>query len=292
MKRKILKFGFPTRCFRDQTIKLFKAAGYEVGLEEKIYKITIDDPEIDCVLLKTEEIAAGVESGMIDAGITPKARILDQNIQVEKVAEIEYGNGVWWNPKIVLAVPENSKIKSPKELQGKKILTRIPEFTKKYFEDKGIKVKVELTDWPTEPKIPAFGDGVVEFTNTGNALRAHNLKIIDTIMETPQVMIANKKSWQNRWKKGKIENLAILLQGARIAQEYSGLMFHASNKMMEEVLNILPSMKKPTVTHLRGQNWFDVFTVAKKKKIRELVPKLKRIGCEDIIEFSLSKVIP
>lgn len=290
-KNKKIKFGFPTRCFREQTIKLFELVGYVVVFEEKVYRLKIDDPEIECVLLKTEEIAEGVEKGTIDAGITPKVRLLDQKINAIKVAELNYGNRTWWNAKIVIAVPVNSKIKSIKDLQNKKILSRIPNFTKEYLEKKGIKAMVEFVDWPTESKVPTSGDAIMEFTNTGNALRAHNLKIIDVIMETPQVLIANKKSWENKWKRKKIENLAMLLAGAKLAQEYAGLMLHASNDMMARVLKVLPALKKPTVTHLRGENWFDVLTVAKKKEIRELIPKLKKIGCTDIVEFPLNKVV-
>ncbi len=290
-KIKKIKFGFPSREWQSQTIKLFELAGYKVKLEENLYHLEIDDPEIECILAKTEEITSSVEKGIIDAGITQKVHLLEQKVKVVEVAEFNYGNDVWWNTKLVLAIPEDSKVKSVKDLEGKKVLARVLEIAKEYFKRQKVKVNLEWSDRPTEPKILTFGDATVEFTNTGNALRAHNLKILDILMETTPVLIVNQKSWQNKWKREKMEDLAILLKGARLAQEYSGLMLHASNEMMEEVLNILPALKKPTVTHLRGENWFDVLTVVKKKEIRKLIPQLKKIGCISIVEFPLNKVV-
>jgi len=287
-----IKLGFPSREWRNQTIKLFEVAGYKVKFEGNLHRLEIDDPEIECVLAKTEEIASFVEKGILDAGITQKVHLLEQKVKIVEVAKFNYGNDVWWNTKLVLAVPEDSKVKSVRDLKGKKILARVSEIAKEYFNKHRVKAKIEWSDRPTEPKIPTFGDAAVEFTNTGNALKAHNLRIVDVLMETSPTLFMNEKSYKDKWKREKIEDLAILLVGARLAQEYSGLMLHASNKMMEKVLKILPALKKPTVTHLRGENWFDVLTVAKKKDIRELIPKLKKIGCTDIIEFPLNKVIP
>jgi len=281
-----IKFGFPSGVLRDQTVELFEKAGYEVNLQESLYQLKIDDPEIECYLARVQEITRNVEEGIMDAGITEKAFILDQKVDV-----VEIGHNILRNAKIVLAVPENSKIKLVKDLEGKKILARVPEITKNYLRKYRVKAKVEWTDRPGEPKIPTFGDAIVEFTNTGNALKTHNLKIIDTLMETTPELIANQEIWKDKWKREKIENLAILLKGARLAQEYVGLMLHASNEMMEEVLKVLPSLKKPTVTQLRGKNWFDVLTVANKKEIRKIIPKLKKIGCTDIVEFPLNKVV-
>lgn len=290
-KQNKINLGFPSKEWQGQTIKLFEAAGYNVESENVLHRLKIDDSEINCLLTKTEEIASYVAEGRLDAGITQQIWLLEQKAEVVEVAKLNYGEGVWWNSKLVLAVPEGSKVKSLKDINGKKILTRIPEIVKEYLKKNKIKAEVEWSDRPTEPKIPMLGDAIVEFTNTGNTLRAHNLKIIDILMETVPVLIINQKSWQNKWKREKIENLGLLLKGARIGIDMVGLMLHASNSMMEEVLKVLPALKKPTVTHLRGENWFDVFTVAHKKEIRTLVPKLKKIGCTDIIEFPLTKVI-
>ena len=290
-KTKKIKFGFPSREWQNQTIKLFELAGYKIKLEKALHQLEIDDPGIECVLARTEEIASYVEKGIIDAGITQKVHLLEQKVKVVEVAELNYGNDVWWNTKLVLAIPENSKIKSVKDLEGKKVLARVLEIAKDYFKKHKIKAEVEWSDRPTEPKIPTFGDAIVEFTNTGNALKAHNLKILDTLMETTPELIANQEIWKNKWKREKIEDLAILLRGARNGLEMVGLILHASNQMMEKVLKVLPALKKPTVTQLRERNWFDVLAVANKKEIRKIIPKLKKIGCTDIVEFPLNKVV-
>ena len=290
-KQNKINFGFPSGEWQGQTIKLFEIAGYKIESENILHRLKIDDSEIDCLLAKTEEIASYVAEGKLDAGITQQIWLLEQEVKVVEVVKLNYGDEVWWNTKLVLAVPEGSGVKSLKDINGKKILTRVPEIVKKYLKKNKIKAEVEWSDKPTEPKIPMLGNAIIEFTNTGNTLRAHNLKIIDVLMETAPVLIINQKSWQNKRKREKIENLGLLLKGARIGIEMVGLMLHASNSMMEEVLKVLPALKKPTVTHLRGENWFDVFTVARKREIRTLVPKLKKIGCTDIIEFPLTKVI-
>ncbi len=290
-KQKKIRLGFPSREWQNQTIKLFEAAGYKIKLEKDLYRLEIDDPEIECVLARTEEIASSVEKGIIDAGITQKVHLLEQKVKVVEVAELNYGNNVWWNTKLVLAIPENSKVKSVKDLEGKKVLVRVLEIAKEYFKKHKVKAEIEWSDRPTEPKIPCFGDAIVEFTNTGNALNSHNLKILDVLMETTPELIANRKTWQNKWKKEKIEDLGVLLKGARLAQEMAGLMLHVSGEKIGEVFEILPALKKPTVTQLRGRHWFDVLTVVNKKEIRTLIPKLKKLGCTDIVEFPLNKVI-
>jgi len=290
-KENKIKLGLPSRGLRDQTLKLFKLANYETKFSESLYHLKIDDPEIECILARTEEIASYIEKGIIDAGITQKARLLDQKVKAIEVTELNYGNNTWWNAKVVLAIPKDSKIKSLKGLEGKKILTRLPEITKNYLKSHKVKAKVELVSWPTEPKIPIFGDAVVEFTNTGEALKTHNLKVLDVLMETSPVLIINIKTWQNKWKREKIENLGILLKGARIGLEMVGLMLHVSSEKIEDVLKILPALKRPTVTRLKGQNWFSVFTVADEKETREIIPKLKKIGCTDIVELPLNKVV-
>ena len=286
-----IKFGFPWEYLREGAIELFKKAGYEVDVDEHSYRIEIDDPEIECVTSKVEELAPLVEKGVIDVGITEKVFVLDNKAKVIELVNLEYGYKTWKRSKIVLAIPENSRIKSVRDLNGKRILTWIPRIAKDYFKKHGVNTEVEFTNLPAEPKCPSLCDAIIEFVNTGASLRKFHLKILDILMETSPWLIANEKSLKDKWKREKIENLAILLKGARLAQEYSGLMLHASNEMMEEVLKVLPSLKKPTVTQLRGENWFDVLTVAKEKELREIIPKLKKIGCTDIVEFPLRKVV-
>jgi len=286
-----IKFGFPWEYLREGAIELFKKAGYEVDVDEHSYRIEIDDPEIECVTSKVEELAPLVEKGVIDVGITEKVFVLDNKAKVIELVNLDYGYKTLKRAKIVLAVPENSRIKSVRDLNGKKVVTWIPRIAKDYFKKHGVNTEIEFTNLPAEPKCPSLCDAIIEFVNTGASLRKFHLKILDILMETSPWLIANKEAWKNKWKREKIENLAILLKGSRLAQEYAGLMLHASNEMMEGVLKVLPSLKKPTVTQLRGENWFDVLTVANKKEIRNIIPKLKKIGCRDMVEFSLNKLV-
>jgi len=287
-----IKLGLPIELLKDQTVKLFQAAGYNLQIDEGLYRGYIDEPEIEIFLARDQELTFYTKQGAVDAAIAQEAYLLDQKVKIVPIASFDYGVNIWSNAKIVLAVPENSKIKSIKDLKGKKILSRVPTLTKEYLKRHNIAAKVEWTDRPAEPKIPSLGDAIVEFTNTGTTLKAFNLKIIDVLLETSPTLFMNKKSYQDKWKREKIENLAILLKGARLAQEHAGLMLHASNEMMDKVLKVLPALKKPTVTQLNGENWFDVLTVANKKEIRKIIPKLKKIGCTDIVEFPLNKVVP
>ncbi len=261
-------------------------------MDEYFHHIEIDDPEIEIIISKVEELAPLIEKGICDVGITEKAFILDSGADVIELVDLNYGQRTWEGAKIVLAVSENSGIKSLKGLQGKKIATWLPKITEDYLKKHKVKANIEITNTPAEQKCPAIVDGVVEFVNTGAALKMFRLKVLDILMETSPWLIVNKESFKDKWKRKKIENLALLLKGARKGCGMVGLMLHASNDMMEKVLKILPSLKRPTVTHLRGQNWFSVFTIVDKKELIKLIPRLKRIGCTDIIEFSLRKVIP
>jgi len=290
-KQNKIKFGFPWEYLREGAVELFKKAGYEVEVDEHSYRIEIDDPEIECITSKVEELAPLVEKGIVDVGITEKAFILDSKAKVIELVDLDYGYKTWESAKIVLAVSENSRINSVKDLKGKKIATWVPEIAKNYLKKHKVKAEVEFTNLPAEPKCLSLVDGIIEFVNTGNSLRKFRLKTLDILMETSPWLIANKEAWKNKWKRKKIENLAILLKGARLGQEMAGLMLHASNEMVEEVLKVLPALKKPTVTQLRGENWFDVLAVANKKEIRKIIPKLKKIGCTDIVEFPLNKVV-
>ena len=293
MLKKKLKFGFPLGVFRDEMIELFKAAGYEIKLFEEFEKIEIDDPEIEFILMRPIPIASFIEKGLLDAGISTEASVLEAKAKVRQIcSDLERMKPIFGKTRLVIAVPKDSPIKSIKELNGKKIVTRVPNIIKEFLKKNKISAEIIYSDAPiNEPMVGLVVDAVGEFTQTGDYLKSYNLRILETLLETSVILIANENSLKDKWKREKIENLTILLKGARIAQEYSGLMLHASNEMMEEVLKVLPSLKKPTVTHLRGENWFDVLTVAKKKEIRNIIPKLKKIGCTDIVEFPLNKVV-
>lgn len=291
MENKKIKFGIPGWTFKEPLERLFRETGYDFKINEKSSAIYIDDQEIDCFLGRAKEIAPLIERGILDGGIVSKATLAETKIKLIEICNLGTLDPAWKETKLVLTVPEKSSIKSLKDLKGKKIVTRVPEITKEFLRKNKIPAIIEFSDGTNEVKVPSFADALVEFTNTGATLRFYNLKILAVLMKDSVVLVANEKSLKNKWKKEKMENLAILLKGARLAQEYSGLMLHASNDMMEEVLKVLPALKKPTVTQLRGENWFDVLTVANRKEIRKLIPKLKKIGCTDIVEFPLNKVV-
>jgi len=293
MKKDKIKFGIPGGSLEESMVTLFQNAGYDFEIKRKPLSVCIDDDEIECFFDRANEIAFLVGQGILDGGIVSKAALAEKKPKVVKLLEIGTPSSAWEKTKVVLAVPENSRIKSLPGLQGKKIITRLPEITREFLEENKISAVIEFSPSSNEPKVPALADALVEFTNTGATLQFYNLKPIAVLLEEANILsvIANPGAAKNRAKREKMENLGMLLNGARTGQEYSGLMFHASNDMMESVFKILPALKKPTVTHLRGENWFDVFTVIKKKEIRKLIPKLKKIRCTDIIEFPLKKVI-
>lgn len=291
-KENKLKFGFPAGIIKDEIIELFKKASYSVNFNEKLQKVEIDDPEIECLVTRPIEIAPFVEKGILDAGIVTTAAVLETKAKVTDVCNLDYEKSTLGKTKLVLAIPKNSDIKSLKDLNGKKIITRVPEITKKFLKENKISAEIIFSDTEVaEAKVLVIADAAVEFTKTGSTLKTYNLKAIKVLMENLVILVTNKKSLENKWKREKIESLGLLLKGARVAQEMVGLMLHASNDMMEEVLKILPALKRPTVTRLRGENWFDVSTVADKKEVRKIIPKLKKIGCTGIIELPLNKVV-
>lgn len=291
MLEKKIKLGLPRGLLKEQTLQLFTKAGYELKIDERFYRAYIDDKEIEIFLARDQELTFYVEKGAIDAAIAQNAYIIDQKIEVDSITSFEYGVNSLTNAKIIIAVPQNSQIKTIKGLDGKKILSRVPNITKEYLKKKGIEANIEWTDRPAEPKVPLLGDAIVEFANTGSTIRAFNLRILETIMTSLPTLFMNKTSYQNKWKREKIENLGIILQGARLAEEMVAIMLHASSNILKETVKILPALKKPTVTPLRGEDWFDLCTVLKKRDLRELLPKLKELGCTDIVEVPINKVV-
>lgn len=289
---KQIRLGLPIGLLCEQTTELFQAAGYDIQPNHKLYTGYIDDPEIEIFLARDQELALYTARGAVDAAIAQEVYLVDQKVKVKRMAAFDYGVGRWENARVVLAVPEKSKIRAVKDLKGKKILARLPNIAKAYLKRHNIKAQIEWTDRPAEPKVPLLGDAIVEFTNSGNTLKAFNLRIVDILMETSPTLFMSQKAFRDKWKREKIEGLAILLKGARLAREMSGLMLHASNGMMEQVFKIMPSIRKPTVTQLRGENYFDVLAVVNKKDLRVLIPKLRRIGCTNIVEFPLERVVP
>jgi len=286
-----LKFGFPLGAWQKDIFELFKAAGYDIKFDEEFQKIEIDDPEIESIPTRPIPMASFIEKGFLDAGISTEASVLEAAAKVKQICNLEFLKPVPSKTKLVVAVPKDSEIQALKELDGKKIITRVPNIAKHFLKKNKISAKLVYSDALNEPLVGIAVDAIIDFARTGDYLKTYNLKVLETLLESSVVLIANENSLKDNWKKEKIEGLGYLLKGARLGQEMVGVMLHASNEMMEEVLQILPSLKKPTVTQLRAEHWFDVLTVANKKEIREIIPKLKKIGCQAIIEFPLNKVV-
>lgn len=292
-ERKKIKFGIPGGSLEESIKRLLKGAGYNFEITKAPSRVVLDDPSIEPFFDKANEIARLVDRGVLDGGIVSKAAILEARAKVKELFVIGTPSTDWVSTKVVLAVPKGSRIKSVNGLKGKKIITRLPEITKDFLKNNKISAEIETVSSSVESKAKELADALVEFTNTGATLKFYRMRVIDILLEDANILsvIASQKAASDKWKREKMEDIGMLLEGARTGQDKVGLMLHASNDMMAQVLENLPSLKKPTVTHLRGQNWFQVFTVGDRKEIRDLIPKLKKIGCEDIVEFSLNKVV-
>ena len=290
-QKKQLKLALPKGSLEEATIKLFEKAGYNIKLAERSYYPKIDDPEIDCVLVRGQEIPRYVAEGIIDCGFSGEDWVLESKAEVVEVANLDYTKNKIGKAKWVLAVSENSNIKSVKDLQGKIVSTELVEISKDYFRKHKVMADIRFSWGATEMKPPRFADAIIEIIDTGTTLKTHNLKIIDVIMESATKFIANKKSWKDNWKKEKIKNLAMLLTGALAAEDRVGVMMHVLAKNLKKAVKLLPAMKKPTITKIIGENYYDLLTVAGKREIRKLIPKLKKIGCTGIVEFPLNRIV-
>lgn len=291
MKDAILKLGIPKGSLQESTIRLFKKAGYSINVSERSYYPSIDDKEIECMLIRAQEMSRYVENGVIDAGLTGKDWILENSSDVIEMADLVYAKQGLGKVKWVLAVPQTSNIKSLKDLNGKRIATEAVNITKKYLKKNNVNAIVEFSWGATEVKPPKLADAIVEITETGSSLKANNLKIIDVVLESTTRLIANKQAWKEPWKKKKIETIAMLLQGAINAEEKVGLMMNVRKKDLDKVLKVLPALQKPTISELSDKNWADVNTVIDESLVRELIPKLKSAGAHGIVEYPLNKII-
>jgi ATP phosphoribosyltransferase len=286
-----LKLGLPSGSLQEATLDMFRKAGYKITLGGRSYFPTVDDEEMDVVLFRAQEISVYVEQGVLDAGITGKDWIEENGSKVVEVAELRYaktGPGV---VKWVLAVPEDSRIKTIKQLAGKRIATEVVRLTQKFLRQHNVKAEVEFSWGATEVKAPQCVDAIVELTETGSSLRANNLREVATILESTNRLIANQKAWKNRWKRNKVENLAVLLQGALNAATKVGLKMNVSETKLKAVLKALPALRNPTISHLAQGGWVAVETVVDEHIVRKIIPALKAAGAEGIVEYPLSKVI-
>jgi ATP phosphoribosyltransferase len=286
-----LKIGLPKGSLQDTTFRLFKNAGYNVKLLERSYVPAIDDPEIEGLVIRAQEMARYVEDGILDMGITGWDWVLEQNAEVVELTRLKYGKVGFRGVKWVVAVPADSKIKRIEDLKGKKIATELVSFTKRYLKKRGIDAQIEFSWGATEVKPPLLADAIVEVTETGASLKANNLRIIDTILESETVLIANKKAWKDPWKKRKMENIVILLKGALVAEEKVGLKMNVPEKKLKEVTGILPSLHTPTISSLSDKGWVAIEVILDEKVVRDIIPNLKRAGAQGIVEYPLNKVI-
>ncbi|MBI3615781.1 MAG: ATP phosphoribosyltransferase [Candidatus Omnitrophica bacterium] len=287
-----LKFGLPKGSLQEATLQLFKKAGFHITMSDRSYFPSIDDEEMEVILLRAQEMSRYVEAGVLDAGITGNDWILENGSDVVKVADLSYSKQGFEPVRWVLAVPVDSKVMRPKDLDGKRLATELVAMTKSYLKSHKVNATVEFSWGATEAKVGTdLVDAIVELTETGASLRANKLRIVDTICTSTTQLIANKAAWREPWKKKKIESVATLLKGAIAAESKVGLKMNVSKKNLKSVLGILPAIKKPTVAPLSTGGWFAIETVLDQKGVRSLIPELKKAGAEGIIEYGLNKII-
>lgn len=286
-----IRIGIPKGSLQERTLKVFKIAGFDIEVPRRRYILKIDDPEIECFLLRPQGIPKYVEKGKLDLGISGDDWILGSGAKVVEVCDLKYAKKEIKKVRWVLAVPKDSKIKQVQDLEGKVISTEAVNLVKDYLKKNKVRAKVEFSWGATEVKPPRFADAIVDITETGASLRAHNLKILDTVLESSTKLIASKKAWTNKWKKEKIKDLALLLQGALRGEEAVNLMMHVPGEKLNIILKVLPKLKSPTVRKIAGENWYDVSVGCGAKETRELIPELKRFGCQGIVQYPMIKLV-
>ena len=291
MSSNILKLGIPKGSLEEATVNLFAKAGYSIKIKSRSYFPSIDDNEIECMLIRAQEIARYVENGVLDAGLTGKDWVQENRADVVEIADLIYSKTSSQPVRWVLAVPNESPIQSVKDLQGKRIATEAVNMTVDYLKKHGVTADVEFSWGATEVKPPKLVDAIVEITETGSSLRANNLRIIETLMESNTKFVMNKEAYGNPWKKKKVERLVLMLQSAMAANGQVGLMMNVPKNKLDEIMKILPEGKKPTIAELTDSNWMDLTVILEEKLVREIAPDLKALGVEDIVEYSINKII-
>ncbi|MBN1833511.1 MAG: ATP phosphoribosyltransferase [Deltaproteobacteria bacterium] len=286
-----LKLGLPKGSLQESTFELMRRAGFNFYVNGRSYILGSDDEEIEGILLRAQEMALYVQQGVLDAGLTGKDWIIENNADVEEICELVYSKTSLRPVQWVLAVPQDSPVKTVKDLQGKRIATEAVNLTRKYLEENGVEAEVEFSWGATEAKAPDLVDAIVELTETGSSLQANNLRIVDKILESTTRLIANKESYRDPEKRNKIEILAMLLRGAILAREKVGLKFNIPRARIEELQSFLPSMRQPTISPLLDPEWAALEIVVDESTVRNFIPELKNCGATDIIEYPLNKVI-
>ena len=292
-----LKLGIPKGSLQDATIQLFARAGFNVDVSSRSYFPAIDDPEIECMLIRAQEMARYVSDGVLDAGLTGQDWIAEHELGdgttgvLTNVADLVYAKQSFGKVRWVLAAPDDSAIRSARDLEGKTIATELVRVTKHYFKTQGVKVDVEFSWGATEVKPPMLADAIVEVTETGSSLRANRLRIVDTVMESNTQLVANHTALADRWKRTKIENIALLLKAAIEAQGRVGLMLNVRRADLEGVLALLPALQRPTISALSDTEWVAVNTIIEERTVRDLIPRLKHARAQGIVEYPLNKIV-
>jgi ATP phosphoribosyltransferase len=286
-----LKLGIPKGSLQEATLELFARAGWKITVSSRSYVPTIDDPEIECLLVRAQEMARYVETGALDAGITGHDWVVETGSDVEELAELVYAKQRLSRVRWVLAVQEDSAIRQPSDLQGKVIATEIVHITEEYLKRHGVTGRVDFSWGATEVKVPQLADAIVEVTETGSSLRANRLRIVDTVLESATVFIMNHAAVADRWKKEKAESLILMLQGAIAAASKVGLILNVRREDLERVVAILPALKKPTISMLSDPEWVAVNTIVEEAVVRQILPKLKAANAQGIVEYPLNKIV-
>lgn len=288
----ILNFGIPKGSLEDATVELFKNAGWKVSISSRSYFPGVDDEEMNCKLIRPQEMGKYVERGTIDVGIAGRDWVRENDSDVVEVCEMVYSKVSRRPVRWVLVVAQDSPVQKPEDLHGATISTELVEFTKRYFADRNIPVTVEFSWGATEAKVvDGLCDAIVEVTETGSTIRANNLRIVCDLMQSVPVMIANRTAWENPWKRAKIQQIATLLQSALAAEGMVGIKMNAPGNIIEEITKVLPSQKAPTVSHLYKSDWVSIESILSETDVRKIVPRLLELGAEGIVEYPLNKII-
>jgi ATP phosphoribosyltransferase len=286
-----LKLGIPKGSLENATVELFRRAGFNITTSSRSYFPAIDDPDVECMLIRAQEMARYVEDGVLDAGLTGRDWVEENEAKVVTVADLIYAKQSFGKVRWVLAVPEASPFRSVKDLEGKIIATELVGATRRYLAANGVTAKVEFSWGATEVKPPVLADAIVEVTETGSSLRANKLRIIETVLESNTQLIANTDSWKDEWKRRKLEDMRMLLEGAISALGKVGLMMNVETKNLDAVLEVLPALKKPTISHLSDEAWVAVHTILDESTVRVIIPRLKQAGAQGIVEYPLNKIV-
>jgi ATP phosphoribosyltransferase len=287
-----LKLGLPKGSLQEATLQLFKMAGWNVHIQPRSHFPIVDDPEIKAVLLRAQEIPRYVHEGVLDGGITGYDQIVENEADVVEVADLIYSKQGLGKVRLVIAVHKDSPYQTVEDLNGKRIATELPNIVRKFLQARGVNAHVEYSWGSTEAKVPELVDAIADLTETGATLLANNLRIIETILESNAKLIASKQAWADEWKRNKLTQIAVMLQGALLAQQKVGIKLNVHSDNLSKVLSILPAMRHPTISRLAEEGWYAVEAIVDEHLVRDLIPRLKQAGACDIVEYPLNKVVP